>query len=79
VEIKNSFSFENNFLKEYMSRGFATLSKREIDVLMMHILMKYSDISDESNFELSLKLKLSESKIKNLKYEARLKYDNNDE
>jgi hypothetical protein len=40
----------------------------------MNLLVKYADLGNLNNFDLSLKLKLTESKIKNLKYEANLKY-----
>jgi len=71
---KEEKNFANNLLDEYLARGFGSLSKREIDVLMMNLLTKYTDVADMSNFDLSIKLKLTESKIKNLKYEANLKY-----
>lgn len=67
-------AFVDEFLQEYLSRGFGSLSKREIDVLMMHLLMTYADLNSMGNFNLSLALKLSETKIKNLRYEANLKY-----
>ena len=66
--------FEDEFLQEYLDRGFGSLSKRDIDILVMHLLMKHSDLKGVSNFNLSMKLKLTETKIKNLKYEAKLKY-----
>lgn len=66
--------FINKFLSEYLSRGFGSMSKRDIDVLLMHLLMEHTDLSNENNFNLSIKLKLTESKVKNLKYEANLKY-----
>jgi len=70
---KNSI-FIDKFLGEYLNRGFGSMSKRDIDVLVMYLLMDLTDLNDESNFNLSIKLKLTETKIKNLKYEANLKY-----
>ena len=73
VSTKNHI-FVKEFLEEYLSRGFGSMSKRDIDVLLMHLLMKHTDLSDENNFNLSIRLKLTETKVKNLKYEANLKY-----
>jgi len=72
--LKEEENFANDFLDDYLAIGFGSLLKREIDVLMMDLLLKYTDIQNMGNFDLSLKLKLTESKIKNLKYEANLKY-----
>jgi len=66
--------FVKDFLSLYLERGFGSLNKREIDILMMHLLIKYSSISSKSNHELSLQFLLSPTKIKNLRYEAKLKY-----
>lgn len=70
-------AFVEEFLQEYLSRGFGSLSKREVDVLVMHLLMKYADLDGMSNFDLSLAFKLSETKVKNLKYESSLKHSKN--
>jgi hypothetical protein len=51
-----------------------SLSKRELDILMMHLFLKYSDLCTQSNHELSLMFQLNETKVKNLRYEAILKY-----
>jgi len=79
IEVKDKTVFLNIFLQEYLSRGFGSLSKREIDILVMNLLVKYADLDNVNNFDLSLKLKLTESKIRNLKYEANLKYRENTE
>lgn len=81
IELKENESliFANRFLKEYLSRGFGSLSKREIDILMLDLLVKCGNLEDISNFDLSLKLKITETKIKNLKYEANLRYRENTE
>lgn len=49
-------------------------SKREIDILIMNLLMKYAGLAEKSNQELSILLRAPVSKIKGLRYEARLKY-----
>lgn len=73
-KIEKQQEFIEEFLSAYMDRGFGSLSKREIDVLLVHLLMKYSNLSSKNNHELSLDFLLSPTKIKNLCYEAKLKY-----
>ncbi len=60
--------FLEKFIEEYLKRGFGSMSKRDIDVLLMHLLIEHTNLSDENNFNLSIKLKLTETKVKNLKY-----------
>jgi hypothetical protein len=74
LSVKDTKSFVNEFLQEYLSDGMGAKNKREIDILIMHLLMNYADLSGMSNQELSILLQAPESKIKSLRYEARLKY-----
>jgi hypothetical protein len=67
-------AFSVEFLNEYLSNGFGTRSKGEIDILVMDLLMKYADLQLKSNQELSILLRAPVSKIKKMRYEARLKY-----
>jgi hypothetical protein len=72
--IKDNEKFIKYFLDSFLERGFGALSKREVDILVMHLLMQYSDIAEKSNHQLSLEFLLSPTKIKNLRYEAQLRY-----
>jgi hypothetical protein len=72
--IKKSKEFVNEFLDEYLSDGMGSKSKKEIDILVMNLLMKYAALADKSNQELSILLQSPISRIKGLRYEARLKY-----
>ena len=74
VSIKNTKDFVDGFLSEYLADGMGTMSKREIDILVMNLLIKYGGLADISNQDLSILLQTPESRIKSLKYEARLKY-----
>ena len=74
VTIKNARDFVDGFLEEYLADGMGTMSKREIDILVMNLFIKYGGLADASNQDLSILLKTPESKIKGLRYEARLKY-----
>src|SRR3972149_6067664 len=72
--IKKPKEFVKEFLSEYLSDGISAKTKREIDILVMNLLMNYAGLADKSNQELSILLQAPESKIKSLRYEARLKY-----
>jgi hypothetical protein len=74
ITVKDTKSFVNDFLQEYLSDGMGAKTKREIDILIMNLLMNYADLAGKSNQELSILLQAPESKIKGLRYEARLKY-----
>lgn len=72
--IEKSSEFVIEFLEEYLSAGFGAKNKRDIDILVMNLLMNYVDLGNKSNQELSILLRAPISKIKGLRYEARLKY-----
>jgi hypothetical protein len=74
LSVKDTKGFVNDFLIEYLSDGMGAKTKREIDILIMNLLMNYADLAGRSNQELSILLQAPESKIKSLRYEARLKY-----
>jgi hypothetical protein len=74
IRINDYQGFGDTFLREYLADGMATMTKREIDILVMHLLMDTCGLANASNYDLSIKLKLSESRVKSLRYEARLKY-----
>jgi len=72
--IKKPNEFVKEFLGEYLSDGIGAKTKREIDILIMNLLMNYAEMAAKSNQELSILLQAPEAKIKSLRYEARLKY-----
>jgi len=74
LAIKDHEKFVKGFLEEYLADGMGVMSKREVDILVMNLLMKYGGLANKRNHELSLLLQTPESRIKSLRYEARLKY-----
>lgn len=66
--------FAEEFAKVYFTRGFGSMNKNELEVLIFHLLKKHGDIDRKSNFQLACDLHLPESKIKRLAYEAELLY-----
>lgn len=63
-----------NFINQYLAKGFGSMNKNDFEVMIMHWLLQ-NRLSGKSNYEISRELKISESKVKRLIYEASLKYD----
>jgi hypothetical protein len=76
IKETNKKEFYNDFLKEYLSRGFGNMTKREMDVLVFHQLEQKEAFIGLTNYEVARKLKTTTSKVKNLKYEAKIRFDN---
>ena len=66
--------FGRQFLERFLERGLGTLGKREIDTLVLHLLEEHAGLELKSNHELSIALRLTEARIRGLRYEAKLKY-----
>jgi hypothetical protein len=74
LKIDQLEKFVQAFLEEYLSDGLGAKSKREIDILVLRLLMKHAGLAEKSNQELSLLLQAPAARIKVLRYEAYLKY-----
>jgi hypothetical protein len=81
-----STEFVQEFLKHYLKNGIGSMSKSDIDALVMHLLDSYSSFNNDkiplnkmSNQAVSEKLKANITKIKKLRYDAGLKYAINSE
>ncbi|MBL7471373.1 hypothetical protein [Robertkochia sediminum] len=70
--------FSDQFLKEYLSRGFGNMPKRELDVLIFYLLQQQKVFENKTNYEIARMLKTTPGKIKNLKYEAVLRFGEED-
>lgn len=57
----------------YLKRGFGSMNKHDFEVYIFNELLK-TKYRDKSNYEISRDLKISESKVKSLYYEANLRY-----
>lgn len=66
----------DRFISEYLNRGFGSMNKNDFEIAIFHYLLQ-SSCEGMSNYQLSLKLRLPESKVKRLRYEASLKYGDN--
>ena len=74
IQVSNYQGFTEEFLKKYLLDGMGVMSKREIDILIMNLLLKYGDLSTRSNYDLSIMLRIPETSVKRLRYEAKLRY-----
>ena len=72
-------NFEKEFLDNYLRFGLGSMTKTDIDALVMHLLDKYGEPEGSplkllSNQSVSEKLKTPVSKVKSLRYAASLKF-----
>lgn len=75
VEIRRPSNFCNTFLEHYLAGGLGRMQKRDIDVLVMHLLIsdgRYQFPRD--TFKAARELSLTETKIRNLYQEVQLRY-----
>ena len=60
-------------IDEYLIRGFGSMNKNDFEVWIFNYLLQ-ERLKGKSNYDISIELKIPESKVKRLKYEAGLKY-----
>jgi len=78
MNLNNKEIFSEKFIEKYLEYGFGSTTKREIDIFVLYLLINDGQFSNKDNeldyHEMSLKLKLTETKVRNLVYEVILKY-----
>ncbi len=81
MTINDKSAFVDRFIAKFLENGFGALPKREIEIYIMNLMLEDGQFVDSNGdidyHEISLLLKLSEVKVKNLIYEVELKYRNN--
>ena len=65
----------NEVISKYLEKGFGTMNKNDFEVWIFHYLLEH-ELQGKKNYEISIALKIPESKVKRLRYEAELKYSN---
>ncbi|MBQ4485013.1 MAG: hypothetical protein II934_08465 [Prevotella sp.] len=60
---------------QYLVRGFGSMSKNDFEVWIFYYLMQ-NHLNGKDNYDISVELRIPESKVKRLRYEAELKYGN---
>lgn len=66
--------FGEKFIERYLANGFGSMTKSEIDILVFHLLSESDQIKDTSNYDVANTLRITESKVKSLRLNAALKY-----
>ncbi len=72
----NHAAFGEALAETILQRGLGNLSKREVDVLLLHLLERHSSLSTKSNGEVAMILRAPSSRIRSLRLEAALRYSN---
>ena len=72
---KEKQGFAEQFLELYLSMGFGSLPKREIDLFVFHYLSKSSAYRGKTNYELANLFGVTEAKIKSLRLNSSLRHE----
>lgn len=64
-------------IRDYLNKGFGSMNKNDFEVFIFNELLK-NEFSGKSDNAISRKLKIPESKVKRLRYEAELVYGESD-
>ena len=70
------FKDAESFL-EYCTQHFGRLNKKDYELAVFHLLLQ-NELKDCSDFAISRKLKITEAKVKQLRYEVNLVIEKND-
>ena len=65
---------ENELIERYLVKGFGSMTKNDFEVAIFNELLKDDEYKELSDYKLSVKLRIPESKVKRLRYEVNLKY-----
>lgn len=68
----------NELIDKYLKKGFGSMNKNDFEVAIINELLN-AGWTTKSNRTISLELRIPETKVKRLRYEAELKYGQNTE
>lgn len=68
-------NFGRSVAEELQRRGLGSPSKRELEALLLHLLERHSDLGKLSNHDAGLLLRAQASRIKTLRHEATLRFE----
>ncbi len=63
----------NDYINEYLKKGFGSMNKNDFEVWIFNYLLQ-NQLKEMNNNSISHYLKIPETKVKRLRYEATLKY-----
>lgn len=66
----------NDLIRRYLNRGFGSMNKNDFEVAIFNELLN-SGWSTMTNRTISIELKIPETKVRRLRYEAELRYGKN--
>ena len=64
----------SDIVQDYLKKGFGSMNKNDFEVWIFHYLLKENGYASKSDNQISRELKIPESKVKRLRYEADLVY-----
>ena len=64
----------NKLIEDYLDKGFGSMNKNDFEVAIFNEILKEHTYASYSDFDFSRKLKIPETKVKRLRYEAELKF-----
>jgi len=78
MNINDPKNFSQKFITKFLGNGFGAVPKREVEVYVLYLLLEDGQfVNRDGEFdyhEMSLSLRISETKVRDLVYEAELKY-----
>lgn len=81
IQLKNEAQFAKKFISKLLENGFDYMKERELKIYILYLLLEDGQFVNKNGdidyHEISLALKISETKVRNLIYEVELKYKNN--
>jgi len=81
IKVKNKEFFADNLISKLLENGFDFMKERELKVYILYLLLEDGQFVNEKGeldfHEMSLVLKITETKVRNLVYEVELKYQSN--
>jgi hypothetical protein len=69
----------SDIVQDYLKKGFGSMNKNDFEVWIFHYLLKENGYASKSDNQISRELKIPESKVKRLRYEADLVYPKDEE
>lgn len=64
-----------DFLTTYLKKGFGSMTKNDLEVWVFNELLKDPEKTNYSDYDFSIELRIPQTKVKRLRYEAGLVYN----
>lgn len=67
-------AFGKEFVAKYMAGGFGAMSKREIDLLVFHLLSQTAPLREKERYEMANTLRIAEKRIDSLRRDSAMRH-----